>query len=187
MEIQGNMVYKIFGLSFRLLAFYFTFLIIKSIYQAISPFSAHNKGEIINYGAEHIQQRFRDLQNISPGFNYFVQTMYQVIAQVLLTMKIRYNIAVAILTGISMAFGLFSALLVFADLLLELGMGVVEKFAELSSDGEEKRPENIAEWSLDGKGKRRRKIAGGSSNGGNKRPKKAAFPKMPVSSVSSRW
>ena len=101
-----------------------------------------------------------------------------------------------------MAFGLFSTLLVLADLLLELGVGVVEKLAEWSSDGEEKRPENIAVWSPDGRGKRlgkiavvssdgeekrRRKTAGRSSNGENKRSKKPAFPKMPVSSVSSRW
>lgn len=111
------MSYTFSSVAFRLLAFYFTILVIRSIYQAISPISAHNRGKNIDYGAEQIQQRFKDLQSVSPGFDYFVQTMYQVMAQTLLTVMIRYSINAAIVTGVFIAFALCSTLVTLGELL----------------------------------------------------------------------
>lgn len=126
------MAYTFFGVAFRLLSLYLTALIINSVYQAISPISAHNRGEIVDYGAEQIQQRFKDLQSVSPGFDYFVQTMYQVMAQTLLTITIRYSINVAVFTGVFIAFALCSTLVTLAELLtfvvwlpIRLFMGLV--------------------------------------------------------------
>lgn len=144
LEISGNMAYTFFGVAIRLLAFYITGLIIASMYQAISPMSAHNRGEIVDYGAEYIQSGFKDLQSVPPGFDYFVQTIYQVMAQTLFTITIRYSINAAIFTGVFIAIALFttiavlvgslSSLVVWLGLsLVKLGMGLVwlvEKLVE---------------------------------------------------------
>lgn len=138
-RVQGNMANTFFGVAFRFLTTYFAILILNSIYQAISPISRHNRGEIVDYGAEHIQQLFKDLQSVSPSFDYFVQTMYQVIVQMMLTMAIRYNSDAAIFAGVFMALSLCFTLIILAEWLLELVMGVTRLFAKLagwSSDGE---------------------------------------------------
>ncbi|KAG9584207.1 hypothetical protein KCU77_g2613, partial [Aureobasidium melanogenum] len=114
------MEYTFFGVAIRLLTLYITALIIASMYQAISPMSAHNRGEIVDYGAEYIQSGFKDLQSVSPGFDYFVQTMYQVMAQTLLTITIRYSINAAIFTGVFIAFALCTTIVVLVESLSSL-------------------------------------------------------------------
>lgn len=120
LEISGNMAYTLSGVAIRLLTLYITALMIASIYQAISPMSAHNRGEIVDYGAEYIQHGFKDLQSVSPGFDYFVQTTYQVMAQILLTITIRYSINAAILTGVFIAFALCTTIVVLVESLSSL-------------------------------------------------------------------
>lgn len=162
------MAHTIFKVSFRLLILYLIALIVGSIYQAISPMSDHNRGKIVDHGAEYIQYGYKDLQSVWPGFDYFVQTMYQVIAQTLLTMAIRYSINTAVFTGVFIAFALCSTIVVLAESLflvvwlpVQLVMGLIWLIGNVVS----------------GTGRILSKI---SPNGKRAEPRKPAFPKFSI-------
>jgi hypothetical protein len=48
------MAYTSLGLAIRILSVYLICLTLTSIYQAITPTSPHNKGDIVDHGAEFL-------------------------------------------------------------------------------------------------------------------------------------
>jgi hypothetical protein len=118
------MAYTSFGFVIRMTLLYLTFLIVVSIYQAVFPTSPHNKGEIIDHGAEFLQDSFHDLRVYYPRFDYLVQTVYRVVLQVLLWVAMRYNVNTAVYTGIGIGVGLVTVVFV-AGWLVFWGVRVV--------------------------------------------------------------
>jgi hypothetical protein len=113
-----------FGLVIRILSLYLTILTLTSIYQAISPTSPHNKGKVIDHGAEFLQSTFHDLRVYYPRFDYLVQTANRVVLQVLLWVAMRYNVNTAVYTGIGIGVGLVTVVFV-AGWLVSWGVRVV--------------------------------------------------------------
>jgi hypothetical protein len=114
------MAYTSFGFVIRITLLYLILLTLTSIYQAISPTSPHNQGEIIDHGAEFVQDSFHDLRVYYPRFDYLVQTGNRVVLQVLLWVAMRYNVNTAVYTGIGIGVGLVTVVFVAARLLVWL-------------------------------------------------------------------
>lgn len=96
---------------------YTTSLVTKSIYQATFPASPHNRGEVIDYGAEFLQEIFQELRLYYPRFDYLVTTVNLVLLQVLLTVTMRYKMRTAMYTGYFIAVAIFSSAIVAGKLL----------------------------------------------------------------------
>jgi len=94
-----------------------TLLVSRSIYQATFPASPHNRGEIVDYGAEFLQEIFAELRTYYPRFDYFVTTVNLVLTQVLLTVTMRYNVKTAMYAGGSIALAVIASAIVTGRLL----------------------------------------------------------------------
>jgi hypothetical protein len=108
----SNMAYTSVGLAIRIVSLYLCLLTLTSIYQAISPTSPHNQGDIVDHGAEFLQHSFTDLRTHYPRFDYLVQTLNRVMLQVLLWVAMRYNVNTAMYTGIGIGFDLVTVVFV---------------------------------------------------------------------------
>jgi len=111
------MSYTILRLILLIGLFYMTLLVIKSICQATFPASPHNRGEVVDYGAESLQEIFAELRSYYPRFDYFVTTVNLVLTQVLFTVTMRYNVKTAMYAGGSIAFAVIASAIVAGRLL----------------------------------------------------------------------
>jgi hypothetical protein len=105
------MAYTNLDITLRVVALYLTLLVIASIYQAISPTSPHNRGEIIDHGAQLLQDAFKDLRIHYPRFDYLVQTVDQVLLQTMLMVTMRYDVNTAV--NMSLGIGLVLIAIIF--------------------------------------------------------------------------
>ncbi|KAH0283189.1 hypothetical protein M436DRAFT_83303 [Aureobasidium namibiae CBS 147.97] len=94
-----------------------TLLVIRTIYQATFPASPYNRGEVVDYGAEFLQEIFAELRSYCPRFDYFVTTVNLVLSQVLLTVTMRYKVKIAMYAGASIAFAVIASAIVAGRLL----------------------------------------------------------------------
>jgi hypothetical protein len=114
------MAYTSIGLAIRIVSVYLICLTLTSIYQAISPTSPHNKGELIDHGASFLQDTFHELRGYYPRFDYLVQTGNRVVLQVLLWVAMRYNIDTAKYTGMGIGLCFVAVVFVAARMLVWL-------------------------------------------------------------------
>ncbi|KAI5271581.1 hypothetical protein E4T47_05109 [Aureobasidium subglaciale] len=106
------MAYTVLGLAGRLTLFYFSFLTLQSVYQAASPASLQNKGQITDYGALTLQELIATVQKDFPHIWYFLQTMMQAGASALLVVGFRYSVDVAKFTGVYFVYAVICSMVV---------------------------------------------------------------------------
>ena len=108
----------VFRWSIRIYLFFLILHVIHSIYQATFITSAHNRGEIVDHGAEILQDIFEDLRMGYPRFDYFVKTVNQVFLQLMMTVALRYKINTAVWTGGFVAFAVVASIFVVGKLVV---------------------------------------------------------------------
>jgi hypothetical protein len=118
------MAYTNLDITLRVIALYLTFLVIVSIYQAISPTSPHNKVEIVDHGAQLLQDGFKDLRIQHPRFDYSVQTVNQMLLQMMLMVTMRYNVNTAIYMSLGIGLVLIAVIFVAGKMLAQVIMMV---------------------------------------------------------------
>lgn len=111
------MLYTILHFILVVWLLFMTLLVIRSTYQATFPASPHNRGEVVDYGAEFLQEIFAELRIYYPRFDYFVTTVNLLLTQVLLTVTMRYNVKAAMYAGGAIAFAVIASAIVARRLL----------------------------------------------------------------------
>lgn len=124
------MVYTIFRFVlrwiFRIYVFFLTLHFVHSIYQATFLTPAHNRGQIIDHGAEILQNVFKDLRVYHLHLNHLVKTVNQVFLQFMLTITLWYK-------DLSVAFAVIASLVVVAKLVVWVTSKVQELVSQVYS------------------------------------------------------
>jgi phage-related protein len=115
-----TMAYTNLDITLRVVALYLTLLVIASIYQAISPTSPHNRGEIVDHGAQLLQDAFKDLRIHYPRFDYLVQTVNQVLLQTMLMVTMRYDVNTAVNMSLGIGIVLIAIIFVLGRLVVQV-------------------------------------------------------------------
>jgi len=113
----------VFRWIFRIYVLFLTLHFVPSIYQATFPARAHNRGEMIDHGAEILQKVFEDLRVFHTRFDHLIKTLNQGLLQLMLTLKIWYK-------DISVAFAVIASVIVVGRLVV----WVISKVHELVSE-----------------------------------------------------
>jgi hypothetical protein len=114
------MAYTNLNITLRVAALYLTLLVIASIYQAISPSSPHNRGEIVDHGAQLLQNAFKDLRFHYPRFDHLIQTVNQVLLQTMLMVTMRYDVNTAVYMSLGIGLVLIAIVFVLGRLVIQV-------------------------------------------------------------------